>query len=195
MPIADASGTGLFHLGEAISEAAVVSLSSVISSKTSYVAGKYLREHLNHALAEATQADLSDSSLNQIMQTLSFDTQQAWKLEVVGKDRVTGRPSQLTITHTEVEKVIDQVFAQWLEQLEWLFQRIPPAVTTDIMDKGLLLSGGLAQLQGLEMRLAASLNVPVSTVEQPSQVVVNGLGTALDNLELFKESIGYQEGQ
>lgn len=193
VPIADASGTGVFHLGEGVAEAAVVSLSSVVACETSHVAGQYVRDHLNYAIGQATQAELSYESLENIFKTLSFDPQQSWKLEVTGKDKVTGRPTQVSITQSMIQDVLELVFQQWLQVLEKVFQQIPPALTTDILDKGLLLSGGLAQLQGLELRLAESLNVPVATVEQPDKVVIEGIGTALEHLDLFKESIGYRE--
>lgn len=193
VPIADASGTGIFHLGEGIAEASVVSLSSVVANKTSYVAGQYLRDHLRYVLGQVTQVEISSESIETLFKTLSFDPQQAWKLEVTGKDKVTGRPAQVEITHQMIEEVLEQVLEHWLSMIEKIFQKIPPALTTDILDKGLLLSGGLSQLQGLELRLATALNVPVSTVEEPDHVVIQGVGTALDHLELFKESIGYSD--
>jgi rod shape-determining protein MreB len=191
VPIADASGTGIFHLGEGVAEAAVLSLSSIVTCKTSYAAGRYLKDHMRYSLSQVTQTDIAPDSMPTLMQAFSLDPAHAWKLPIVGKDRITGRPSQVIVQHQMVEVLREQMFSQWIELLEGVFRRIPAALTTDILDKGLLLSGGLAQLHGLEARLATALNVPVATVEQPELVVIHGIGTALDHLDLFKESSGY----
>ena len=77
--------------------------------------------------------------------------------------------------------------------LKRLFARIPPELTGDVIDKGMLLSGAFGQLGGLDSYLVNQLGIPVSVVDRPALSVVKGIGTALEHLDLFKDSLGYQQ--
>ena len=76
--------------------------------------------------------------------------------------------------------------------LKKLLSEIPPELTVDVIDKGILLSGGMARLGGFDRYLVTQLGIPVSVVEEPDRVVIKGISTALEHLGLFKESLGYR---
>ncbi len=79
----------------------------------------------------------------------------------------------------------------YVELMQDLLESIPAELTSDVIDKGMLMTGGLSQLSGLDSYLVEKLGLSVSLVEQPDKVVIKGLATALEHLDLFKESLGY----
>lgn len=193
VPIADASGTGLFLVGEGVAEAAVVSLSSVVATRASLQAGTYLRSQLQYQLRSEYSLEVANESLTQLLKTASFDVQKKWKLELTGRNTVNHTPAQLVVTTEHVGVILERVLTHWHTLINETISQVPPALTADILDKGLLLAGGIPQMAGLEERLAQLLGLPVSTVERPDLVVITGIGVALDNIDLFKQSIAYSQ--
>lgn len=111
---------------------------------------------------------------------------------MTGKDVVTGAPREVIITTKQVNEYTKYFAQQTVVLLKNLLSRIPAELTADVIDKGMLLTGGLAQLDGLDKYLVEELGVAVSVVDTPDQSVITGIGTALEHLELFRESLGYQ---
>ena len=192
VPIADASGTLIFHLGAGVVEAGVISLGSLVSFKSSESAGNYLDQALQKAVAKSHQLQLGLETVQHLKHSLYLLDKNPQKTTVVG--HIKGRPTREKELNTlGLMTVTNQLASGYRQLLESLLTEIYPELTADILDKGMLLSGGFAQLIGLDRYLADRLKFPTAVVENPALAVITGIKTTLENLEDFKRSFGYQE--
>jgi rod shape-determining protein MreB len=109
--------------------------------------------------------------------------------KIKGRDSVYGLPKAVTITNEEVNKAINQPLSQILSAIREVLEQTPPELVADIVDKGVVLSGGTSLLNGLDTYLSDELNVAVHRVDEPMLSVVKGTALALENLDLYKQAI------
>lgn len=192
VPIADASGTFFLHMGEGIVEGVVISLGSIISMISSEFGGAYLADRVAFSLNRDLELKISKSVADQIVKdVISVDKRDSREKMIGGQDSKTENPKEIMVSSKDlIEEIID-----FLDKLEMLLRdllsKMPPELTVDVIDKGLLLSGGLAQISNIEDYFIERLGIPVAVVDKPDRVVIEGIGTALEHLDLFKKSLGY----
>lgn len=193
VPIADASGTLVFHLGAGVVEAGVISLGSLVRYQSSESAGNHLDKILQKKILNQYRVRLSLETIRQLKHKLPLLNPTNQSSTVVGRSMNGRAPREIEIKTTDLTKETTGVVAEYGELLESLLAEIYPELTADILDKGMLLSGEFAQLIGLDSWLADKLRVPTAVVENPGMVVIEGIKTALENLDDFKQSFGYRE--
>lgn len=193
VPIADASGSLLLQLGAGIVEAGIISLSSLVAIKSTKEAGvamdRELRQHVR-SMYHIEIGQVTTEKMKAELLTL-LDTQPR-QIRVSGQDIVETVPKEVVISSDAFLPVLKPFVDEYVATLKSLFTHIPPELATDIIDKGVLLSGGLSQLQGLDSIFVDALGVPVSIVDDPEKSVILGIAQVLQNLELFRESTGYR---
>jgi rod shape-determining protein MreB and related proteins len=108
-------------------------------------------------------------------------------MEVKGRDLVTGIPQNITITAEEVQKSIAEQVESIVQAVRIALEQTPPELAADIVDRGIVLTGGGALLRGLDQLLREETSLPITVVEDPLSTVVLGSGRALDNLDVLKE--------
>ncbi|MEX0896192.1 MAG: rod shape-determining protein [Patescibacteria group bacterium] len=192
VPIADPSGSFILQLGEGVVETAVVSLGSMVSCQRAMYAGDFLKQHMQFVVANELELQLSSSVIEKLLHTTaSLQPDSRTDALVTGKEAGTHSPREIhissTVLHPAVVYIVDEVEAAIKHTLE----DIPAELTVDIIDKGLLLTGGLARLHGLDMFLIQKLGMPVSVVDEPELAVIDGIKIALVHLDEFKQSLGY----
>ncbi len=191
IPIADATGSFVFHLGGGVVEAAVISFGTLFTNQSSQKAGLYADEVIQQLVRDETSLEISRRTAERIKRNVvSLSLVEREEL-ITGQDIVEGAPRELMVSSAVVDQAVFPLTDEYVELLRHLLEKIPPELTTDVIDKGMLLTGGLAQLSGLDQYLVKRLGVPVSVVDYPQTVVIKGIATALQHLELFKESLGY----
>lgn len=193
VPIADASGSFLVQLGSGMVEAAVISLGSLIRAESTTQAGQEIDRRIQLVLKEQLGLLVSLETAKMIKEKVgSVDSHVNKEILVTGQDVMRSSPKELNITSALVLSALTAVMSTYDGLLKKLLSQIPPELTVDVIDKGILLSGGLAQLEGLDQYLVAQLGIPVSVVEEPQKTVIKGISSALEHLDLFKESLGYK---
>jgi len=192
VPIADASGCFLLQMGAGVVEAVVVSLGSVVSKQSSSYAGQYLERRLQYVLKKDYGMIVSGSKISELLVKLVTLQNRERTQAVTGKDIKTDRPKEVLVKSSTIRPELQRVVGKYEDLLKKLLSTVPPELTVDVIDKGLLLSGGLAQIDGLPEYFTSQIGVPVSVVDNPGQAAINGIGTALEHLELFKQSLAYQ---
>jgi rod shape-determining protein MreB len=196
VPVAEAAGTFLVQLGAGVSEAAVIGLGTVIKSTQVTLNSNWLDSQISEILSTKNNIRLSRDQLKNCKHELGrvvLSGTPPTKL-VVGQHIVTGAPTEVTLD----SELFLPSWVKWAESVREAIQRLlvslPPELTSDVIDRGILLSGGAAQLGGLDAYLVQHLGVPVSVVEDPDTVVIKGIGTVLENLDLYQASLsGRQE--
>ena len=194
MPVADASGGFILQIGAGVAEAAVISLGTLVGVAGSKQAGEQFVQEVILALKTQRQVTVSRETARQLIHQLaSLDDTYAESMLITGKHAKTAAPKEVQVTTADLREPAERLAEEYTQLVKKLLTDIPTELTVDIVDKGLLLSGGGAKLRGLDEYLVPKLGVPVSTVDQPAQAVIRGMGTILDHLDEFRKSLGYQE--
>lgn len=191
VPIAEASGNLILDMGGGASEAAVISLGGVVAFKSVRVAGnkiddaiaKYIRRKHNLIVGAQTAEKVKKTLGSAIM--LSSKNE---KMDVTGRDSVTGLPKQIVITSSEVTEAIRDPLNKIVSMVKAVMEEVPPELSSDIIDKGVVMSGGTALLKNFDKFITQETGVPAFVAEDPLRCVVKGIGMALENLELYKKN-------
>lgn len=192
VPIADASGSFFCQLGNGRVEAAVISLGSSVLSHSSTRAGAELDQRIIQVVGEECALGISASTAQELKHKVAGIAGLSRSWLVSGRDTATGAPKELKVDTQQLLAAVQPVAQEWVSLLQKVLSELPPELTVDAIDKGMLLSGGLSQLAGLDEWLVGQLGVPVAVVDQPELVVVRGLQTALEHLEEFRQSLAFQ---
>ncbi len=194
IPISQPSGHMIINLGGGTSEIAVISLGQLVAYKTVRVAGtkfdeaimKELRKKHNLIVGERT-AELVKMQIG----TAPLDTKDEKKriMEVKGRDFQTGLPRVLEISDKEIMDALQKPLKQILEGIKEVLSQTPPELAADIVDKGIVLSGGSALLTNIDRYITYYTNVASFVVDDPLFCVIRGVGMAIENLTSYKEAI------
>jgi len=190
VPIGEPSGNMVMSMGGS-SEAAVISLGGVVVSRGVRVAGNrideaiasYIRRKHNLVVGEQT----AEAIKLKIGSAISLKKDEV--MEVKGRDSVAGLPRNVEITSREVTEAIAQPLGKVIEMIKRVLEEVPPELSSDIIDKGIVMTGGTAQLRNLDRLITEQTNVPAYVAEEPMLCVVKGTGVVLENLDLYKRSL------
>lgn len=193
IPIADASGSFIMQNGAGISEASVISLGTIVATNQVLEAGATIDTEIQQAIEVQTGLHISLQMAAHIKATVAhFDVRAQRQLLVSGQDVESSAPKEVIVTTQDVIAPVQAVGERTVQLLKQLLSRIPPELTVDVIDKGMLLSGGGSQLAGLDAYLVEQIGVPVSVVDAPERAVIKGIGQALENIDLFRDSLVYR---
>ena len=195
IPISQASGHMIVNIGGGTTEAAIISLGQLVVNKTIRVAGtrideeiiNYMRKKHNLIIGERTAEEIKMKIGNALIDKKT--EQSLKKMEIKGRDFQTGLPKLLTLDEANINEAIQKPLKQILEGLKEVLSQVPPELAADIVDKGIVLSGGSALLTNIERYFTYYLGVNTFVVEDPLFCVIRGLGMVLENFDSFKESI------
>lgn len=191
IPIATASGSMIIDIGGGSAEAAVISLGGVVQHKSVRIAGNkvdeaiaaFLKRKHNLLVGETTAEDVKLKIGSAIILT------QEEAMEVKGRDSVSGLPRAVAVTSSEITEAIRPVLLQIVGAAKGVLEETPPELSSDIIDKGIVMSGGTALLRNLDKLMTDLTGVPCHVAEDPLLCVVRGTGIAMENIDLYKKSI------
>jgi rod shape-determining protein MreB and related proteins len=191
IPIHTAQGNMIINIGGGTSEIAIISLGGVVASHSARVGGNridraisdYIKRKYSLAVGERTAEEIKVKIGSAIAQVKEDH------LEVRGRDLMGGLPKTITISSNEVTEAIQDELREIINVIKHVLQETPPELAADIMDKGMVLSGGTAQLKHLDQLIAKTINVPCYVADNPAFCVVKGTGIVLDNLDVYKRSL------
>ncbi len=189
LPIQEPTSNMVVDIGGGTTEVAVISLSGVVYSKSVRVGGDKMDEAImthvkrkyNMLIGESTAEDIKIK----IASAYPMDPEET--LEVKGRDLVTGIPQNIIITSEEVRKAISEQVDAIVQAVRIALEQTPPELAADIVDRGIVLTGGGGLLKGLDQLLREETSLPITVVDDPLSTVVIGTGKALDNLDILKE--------
>jgi rod shape-determining protein MreB len=190
LPIAEAGGNLMVTIGGGTTEVAVLSLSGVVHCESLRSAGdemdeavtQYIRKHHNLLIGER-QAESVKLALGSAYAT----DDESRKMVVKGRDLVSGFPKTITVTEEEVREALREPVTAIVETVRACLERTPPELAADIVEKGIVMSGGASQLRGLDHLLRLETSLPVTVAEDPLRCVVRGVGQMLDELEMLRK--------
>ncbi len=193
IPISQASGHMIVNIGGGTTEVAVISLGQLVAYKTIRVAGTKLDEAIiqefkkkhNLIIGERTAEDVKMKIGNAFIE----EGKELRKMEVKGRDFQTGLPKIFEVDEKSVQEAISKPLKAILEGIKEVLSQTPPELAADIVDKGIVLSGGTALLTNIDRYITYYTGVSSFVVDEPLFCVIRGVGMAIENLDNFKEAI------
>jgi len=189
LPITEPSGNMIVDIGGGTTEVAVISLSGIVYSRTVRVAGdkmdeaiiQYIKRKYNLLIGERT------AEVIKIPIGTAYPSEENEKMEVKGRDLVAGIPKTLEICSEEIREAMIEPINAVVEVIRNALERIPPELAADIVDRGIVLTGGGALLRNIDVLLREETGLPVMLTEDPLTCIVLGSGKALEELDLLKK--------
>lgn len=191
IPVSAPSGHMIVDIGGGATEAAVISLGGVVVHKSVRVAGNKLDEAIQEYLKKKHNLVVGDQSAEGIKIKIGSATklEKEEKLEISGRDLVFGLPRSIIVTSSEVAEAIRPTLLQIVGAVKGVLEDTPPELAADIIDKGIVMSGGTSLLRNFDKLLTEETGVPSHVAEEALLCVVRGTGVVMENIELWKRSV------
>ena len=193
IPIANPSGNMIVDIGGGTTEAAVICLGGVVVHSSVRVGGNKVDEAIQNYVRKIHNLIIGERMAEEVKIKIGSATKlkpnEAGKMEVRGRDAFSGLPRSVEINSEEVTEAISEVTYKIVGAVKGVLEQIPPELASDIIDKGIVMSGGTSLLRNLDKLLTDSLGVPAALAENPLLCVALGTGMALENLDLYKRSV------
>lgn len=188
LPIQDAVGSMIVDIGGGTADIAVISLAGIVKSKSLKIAGDkliadiitYLKDEFKLLIGEKT-AEAAKINIGGVLEGEPVE------MLVRGRDLVTGLPREVVVTDADIREAILPSVMQIIESTKEVLETTPPEILSDVMHKGIILTGGGALIRGLPELMQAILKVPVTVADDPLSAVARGTGIILEDLEKHRE--------
>ena len=189
LPVEEPTGSMIVDIGGGTSEVAVISLSGIVYANSVRVGGdemddnivNYIKRQYNLLIGTATAEDLK------IKLGSAFPLENEIKTEIKGRDLVTGIPKTIEISDSEIREALKESIGKIVDAVRIALEQTPPELSADIVDRGIVLTGGGALLKNLDKRLSHETGLPIIVSDDPLKAVALGSGKVLDDLELLKK--------
>jgi rod shape-determining protein MreB len=191
IPISACSGHLIVDIGGGTSEVAIISLGGVVISNSVRVAGDKMNAAISNFIKQKYNLAIGEQTAEEIKIKIgtALPVKEDKKLEIRGRDLILGLPRNITISSNEICEVLSEVLFEIIHAIKQVLRDAPPELSADIMDKGMVVSGGGALLRNINELITRETGVPCFVAEDPLLCVVKGAGVVLDNLEVYKRSI------
>ncbi|MEK7529318.1 MAG: rod shape-determining protein [Patescibacteria group bacterium] len=191
IPIGSPSGHMIIDIGGGTSEMAVISLGGIVASESVRIGGVKLDAAIQDYVRREYGLAIGDRTAEQIKIQIgsAMYLEDKMQMEVKGRDLVTGLPKILTVTSDDVTDAIQHELRGIIDSVKNVLQKTPPELSADVMDKGIVMSGGSSQLRNFHKLIADATGVPTYVADDTQLCVARGTGIALENLEAYKRSI------
>jgi rod shape-determining protein MreB len=193
LPVQDPCGNMIVDIGGGTTEVAVISLKSVVFCRSVRVGGdemdraivNYVKRKYNLLIGERTAERIKI----QIGAALLDQEKSQERMDVKGRDLVTGVPKTVSLASSEVNEALLEIIASIIEVIRVALENTPPELSSDLVDKGIVMAGGGSMLRGLDRLVSKETGLPVRLAKDPLFCVVNGAGKVLEQLDFFREAL------
>lgn len=201
IPIAQAAGHMVVDIGGGSTEAAVISLGGVVVHNSVRVAGNkideaianYTKKKFNLLVGERTAEEIKITIGNALIEDTNLPAgrqgKEPRKMEIRGRDSISGLPRTIELSEAQISEAIRSVLMDIIQAVKGVLEQTPPELASDIIDKGIVMSGGTSMLANFDLLMTQVTGVPCHVAEDPLLCVVRGTGVAIENIELYKRSI------
>jgi rod shape-determining protein MreB len=189
LPVHLPSGSMVIDIGGGTSEIAVIALDGIVNNISIRIGGDemdeglmlYLKKNYNLLIGERTAEEIK------IAIGSAYPPEEEESLEIKGRDLVAGIPKTMKISSVQVREALSEPIDAIIEAVRQALEETPPELSADILDKGIVVTGGGALLKGLDKRLREETNLPINIAEDPLTCVVRGTGVVLENMSQFSK--------
>lgn len=188
LPVKEATGSVIVDIGGGTTDIAVISLSGVVCSKNLKIAGDLLNDNIVNYMKDEFKLLIGEKTAENIKIAIGGVIEgNPMEAEVRGRDLVTGLPRQVIVTDSDIREAIMPSILNLVDGIKEVLETTPPELISDIIHRGVILSGGGSLIRGLDVMLQNVLKIPIYIAEDPLTAVARGTGVILDDFEFFKE--------
>jgi rod shape-determining protein MreB len=191
LPVTEACGSMVLDIGGGTSEIAIISLKGIVYSLSLRVGGDKMDEAISNYVKRRYNVLIGERTAEQIKIAIgsALPTGENLTIEIRGRDLVLGVPRALTITEEEIRDALIEPINQIIEVIRTALEKTPPELSSDIVERGITLTGGGAMLKNLDKLISKETGLPVVLVDDPISAVVMGSGAVLDKLDLLRDVV------
>ena len=192
LPVSEPTGSMIVDIGGGTTEVAVISLGGIVVSKSVRIAGDELTDAIVHFLKKVHNLSIGERTAEEIKIRLgsAYPRGDEKIMEVRGLNLVSGLPRTVTISSSEVREAIQEPVTAIVDAVRDTLEKTPPELAADIIDRGIVLAGGGALLQGLDELISHDTEMPVHIADDPLSCVVLGTGRVLEEFPTLKRVVG-----
>jgi rod shape-determining protein MreB len=189
LPITEPSGNMIVDIGGGTTDIAIISLSGIVYSRSVRVAGNEMDESIIQHIKRKHNLLIGERTAEQIKINIgsAAPLEQPMTMEIKGRDLIEGIPKSIEIADDEIREALSDCIATVVNALRVALERTPPELSADIVDNGIVLTGGGALLKNLDLRIKAETGLPVYPAEDPLSSVVLGTGKMLQEMSLLRQ--------
>ena len=191
LPVDKPSGNMVIDIGGGTTEIAVIALNGIVTDMSIRIAGDEMDEAIVLHIKKAYNLLIGDQTAEHVKMVIGSATKlkKEEEMEIKGRDLVSGIPKTLKISSAEVREALAEPVSQIVAAVKTTLEQTPPELAADIVDRGIVMTGGGSLLRGLDMLLKEETNLPINVVEDPLTCVVLGCGKVLSNLHQYERII------
>lgn len=188
LPVHEPTGSMVVDIGGGTSEVAIISLGGIVTSKSLRVGGNKLDDAIISYIKKEYNLMIGERTAEEIKITIgsAYPREEEQSMDIRGRDLVTGLPKTLRITSAEVMEAMRDPVNSIVEAIKLTLEKTPPELASDIMDKGIMLTGGGALLDGMDKLVRQETGMPVHIADNPLDCVALGAGKVVEELETLK---------
>lgn len=191
LPVEQPAGNMIIDIGGGTSEIAVVALSGIVNSTSIRVGGDEMDDAIVQYLKKTYNLLIGESTAEGIKMRIgsAFPLEEEMEMEVKGRDLVAGIPKTMKVSSEEIRVALNEPVGAIVEAVKQALERTPPELASDILDRGIIMTGGGSIIKGFDKRLRQETNLPVNIVDDPLTCVAKGAGRVLDNLNHYSKML------
>jgi len=191
LPVDKPSGNMVIDIGGGTTEIAVIALNGIVTDMSIRIAGDEMDEAIVLHIKKAYNLLIGDQTAEHVKMVIGSATKlkKEEEMEIKGRDLVSGIPKTLKISSAEVREALAEPVSQIVAAVKTTLEQTPPELAADIVDRGIVMTGGGSLLRGLDILLKEETNLPINVVEDPLTCVVLGCGKVLSNLHQYERII------
>ncbi|ADQ04655.1 cell shape determining protein, MreB/Mrl family [Caldicellulosiruptor owensensis OL] len=189
LPVDEPSGSMVVDIGGGTSEVAVISLGGIVTSKSLRIAGDEFDEAISNYIKKEYNLMIGDRTAEEIKINIgsAYPLEKEEWYEIKGRDLITGLPKTIKVSSTEIRDALKEPVMAIVDAIKQTLEKTPPELAADIMERGIMLTGGGALLKGLDKLISKETGLPVHIAERPLDCVALGAGKALEELETLQK--------
>lgn len=191
LPVKEPVGSMIVDIGGGTTDIAVISLGGIVRSKNLKIAGDKLNEDVISYLRDEFKILIGEKTAENVKIAIGsvMETNNGIEASIKGRDLVTGLPREVIITEADIREAILPSVNNLVESVKEVLETTPPEITSDVMNRGIVLAGGGALIQGLSALLHNALKIPIHVAEDPLSAVARGTGIILEDIEEYREML------
>ncbi len=188
LPVEEPTGSMVVDIGGGTSEVAVISLGGIVTSKSLRIAGDELDEHIVNYVKKEYNLAIGERTAEEIKVSIGscFNSDRNIAMDIRGRDLISGLPKTISITSYEINQAISEPVSAIIDAIKFTLEKTPPELASDIMESGIMLTGGGALLSGLDDLISHETGMPVNIADEPLNCVALGTGLVLEHIQSLR---------
>jgi rod shape-determining protein MreB len=191
LPVQEPAGNMIVDIGGGTCEVALISLAGIVCSRSIRVGGDVMDEYIVQYMRRVYNLMIGERTAEEIKITIgsAYPLQEEMRMAVKGRDLVAGLPKTLHVTSEEIREALQEPISAIVDVIRNALENSPPELSSDLVDRGIVLAGGSALLRGLDKLIAEQTALPVTLADDPLSAVAEGTGVVLGELSLLARSV------